>query len=613
MISAEPTPDLDRLFPPGPPELDWRGQIIPGLPAHLRNVPLAPTSDMDRDWDQKRRDYAEWSLAVKLWRHEYVDLVNQNPALQNLEVAKCAKFGSKYFLIVWGWLYEPRNNDNRGGYKPWVPFERQLDLLDAFDFCMAEKNELADLLVSKCRDVGASWTAVGWVLHGWLFRDPFNVLMLSRKEELVDSRHPRSLFWKLDRLYERLPRWMRPDGFNRSLHRMVLFMENPENGNVIGGESTNQSAGRGDRITVAIIDEAAFVPDFMNIWTSLADSTDHRFAISTESLEVNTEFFEMRVSDEIEYRPHILEIDWFHNPVHDMAWYEKQKRRYSADPAGFDREILRNPRTGSGWVYAAAVDLHVDPTVEYRMGNPLYGSMDPGIADNTAIIWLQESLRDGFVDVLDAFTDKGKPALFYASVINGVAESGEWEYGEDAEDLMGWTAILPRAVWYGDTYGASQMGGTMDSFYSELKKKKIYVNIDRLPNGKVPANKRRVRYLKGRREALRALIPRLRFADTPGSRMVLKALQNNRWPPDDGTGRISDSTAPLRDWTTHFVQALEFFAANIAVRKDIELNAKVAVERQQRKMETLDREELRGMPDIGGRRSRSAEIAPWRT
>jgi len=541
-------------------------EVILGLPAHLREVPPAPDGPNDPDRVAKRDAWRAWVYAMRQHRAELHQLVAENPDLIPIELRKCEN-DPAYFMAMYGTLFEPRSRNRRGGYIPWIPFARQVQLIRWWQACMMADDETADGALSKSRDVGASWEFCLIAVWGWRFEFPFNVLFISRVQNMVDSKSPKSLFWKVGRIIQNLPVWMLPKGFEWGRHRTELFIENPDNGNTLTGESTNANSGVGDRVTMAVVDEAAKIDGFLDIWLGMTDVTDHRFAISTEDLRHGPDFYNLTHGVDIEYPPSVFTIDYWEHPDHDDEWYERQVRRYSSDPDQFRREILRDPRISSSLCYPKAAEIEII-TTEYRLGNPLYVSMDPGFDDNFAIVWIQFNPLTNFYEVLEAYTNNRYVAAFYGTILTGEAKSGEWEYTDADLELMAWTKNLPGATYYGDTYGTTKLGATADTWYSELRKFGIYVNTDRTPADKVTADKMKLRTHAGRREALRWLMPRLKFNDTPGCRQCLAALQQNQY---DRTGDKIGERGMKRDWTTHYTSAMEYFAAHIKYARDYEL------------------------------------------
>lgn len=151
-----------------------------------------------------------------------------------------------------------------------------------------------DLLIEKSRDMGASWIITACVLWLWLFRPMQSFLFVSRTEKYVDDAgNPKSLFWKFDFLLDNLPPWLRPQGYNRNEHRKSMHIENPENGSVVDGESTNSNVSRGDRRTAVLFDEFAAVEQGHRALAASRDVTRSRIFNSTPA-GTNNAFYDIR-------------------------------------------------------------------------------------------------------------------------------------------------------------------------------------------------------------------------------------------------------------------------------------------------------------------------------
>lgn len=590
---------------------EFRGTVtIAGLPDAIATVPAGATGPDDVAKDAKAEAWQAWGQQLLAYRSEMLKLTERYPEFRSIERKKCAQ-DPLYMLAVYGYLYEPRKRKGRGGYLPWIPFERQAQLVRWFQWVMTQDDENADGVVSKARDMGASWTMGFCFMWSWLFTEPFNSLWVSWKEDYVDSRMPRAIFYKIDQIMKYLPFWLLPSGYVGSRHRVHLFMSNPENGNTQTGESTTSNSGRGDRVTAAGLDEAAQVPGLMNVWTGLADTTDHRFAISTESMEQGDDFYNLGHGIDMEFHPSLFTMDWWENPTHDSAWYEKQTRRYAADPEGWEREVMRNPITTSQFVYPNAREKFPVPDLIYRQGNPLYVSIDPGFEDAFAMVVIQQNVADGSWDVLGGYTNNKEEAAFYGPLITGslvdlVGNPLPYEYDEYELEIIRWMAELTNGgrelpKYIGDTYGDNKQGASADSWYSVWRRNHgVRVNADRLPNGKVAAYRMQARTHVGRRKAMRWIMPKLRFGDSIGARQALIALQNNKFPNVARSGKIPES-GMLRDKTTHYTSALEYWAVNLQMQDQL---TQYSVEREQRMAELRDLEPVAGnrLSRLGGRR-----------
>ena len=192
------------------------------------------------------------------WREHWNRRASNNPALQQQLWVAC-KRDMLYFVNSWGFLFEPRSARTH----PFITYEFQDETLLKLQhhIGMARRDEPGnwDVVITKSRDMGASWmvaTAYAW--H-FLFVPQSSFLIMSRKESLVDEGYgkndPKSLFFKVDFLLDRLPKWMRPQ-----MIRNKLNMSNVDNGSVITGESTNEFAGVADRRLSLLADEFSRMP-----------------------------------------------------------------------------------------------------------------------------------------------------------------------------------------------------------------------------------------------------------------------------------------------------------------------------------------------------------------
>ena len=124
----------------------------------------------------------------------------------------------------------------RGALIPQTAILFQSPLDDSVEFLGKIGTELARRdrgAIQNGFENNASWmciTVYEWLSH---FHKMCTFLMLSRKEELVDKKgDPKSLFWKIDFLHDRQPRWLRAP-----CERMKMHCANVDTGSTIDGES----------------------------------------------------------------------------------------------------------------------------------------------------------------------------------------------------------------------------------------------------------------------------------------------------------------------------------------------------------------------------------------
>ena len=193
-----------------------------------------------------------------------------------------------FFINGFCWTYDPRRKPFPK--LPFILYDYQktalIDIIDALGD--------HDLLIEKSRDMGASWLCVAAMTWPWLFRSMQSFLFVSRVEEYVDkSGNPKALFWKFDFLIDNIPTWLRPPRYREVDHRRQMHAENPDNGSVIDGESTNKRVARGDRRTAILLDEFAAVEQGHSVLSATRDATPCRIFNSTPE-GTNNAFYSMR-------------------------------------------------------------------------------------------------------------------------------------------------------------------------------------------------------------------------------------------------------------------------------------------------------------------------------
>jgi len=173
-----------------------------------------------------------------------------------------------------------------------------------------------DLIICKSRGVGASWMAVLVFLWYFLFSAGSTFMLVSRKEDLVDSAtNPDALFWKLDMALRFLPWWLRP-----TCERRHLMISNSAIGSTIDGESTVSEVGRGGRRTAILLDEFAAMPNQEKVLAATRDNSPCRIMNSTPQGMGNSFYMQWN-------KPGIekVGIHWTQHPILSEGLYKDER------------------------------------------------------------------------------------------------------------------------------------------------------------------------------------------------------------------------------------------------------------------------------------------------
>ena len=258
------------------------------------------------------------------------------------------------FINDWGVTFDPRNIEK--GLPSVVPFVLFPKQRECIDYILRKWRTSEPGLIEKSRDVGLSWivTALGCTLC--IFHSGFVVGYGSRKEEYVDKLDsPKSLFYKAREFMRYLPPEFR-GGWDAKRHAPHMRLTFPATGSVMTGEA-GDGIGRGDRTSLYMVDEAAFLERPMLVEASLSATTNCRIDLSSVNGSANP-FATKRHGGKIE----VFVFDWRDDPRKDDAWYAKQVGQL--DPVVIAQEIDRNytaSQTGivipQAWIQSA-IDAH---------------------------------------------------------------------------------------------------------------------------------------------------------------------------------------------------------------------------------------------------------------
>lgn len=260
------------------------------------------------------------------------------------------------FIIDWGTTYDPRNVD-RGlpAMIPFILFPKQEEFVE---WIINRWRNREPGVADKSRDMGMSWLTIAVACTLCLFMRGMSIGFGSRKEEYVDKiGDPKSLLYKARKFVALLPREFRM-GWDIKRHAPHMRIYFPYSDSIISGEA-GDGIGRGDRTSIYIVDEAAFLPRPELVEASLSETTNCRIDISTPRGMANP-FAKKRFSGKIK----TFSLHWRDDPRKDDAWY-KRRCDYIDDPVIIAQELdldytasVARVLIPSAWVQAA-IDAHI--------------------------------------------------------------------------------------------------------------------------------------------------------------------------------------------------------------------------------------------------------------
>lgn len=228
-----------------------------------------------------------------------------------LEYAKCAS-DALYFIKKHVKIQHPIR-----GTIPFNLFPFQEDTLGKF-----QTNPKS--IVLKSRQMGISTLIAAYTLWMMLFQDDKNILIISIKQETA-----KEIVSKVRFANDHLPSYLK----RRCIEDNRLSLKF-SNGSKVLATSSSGDAARSFALSLLIIDEAAFIDDIEDIWTSAFPtlSTGGRAIILSTPNGVGNFFHRMWVkaeSKENEFIP--IKLPWDLHPERNEAWRKEQNKAYKSD------------------------------------------------------------------------------------------------------------------------------------------------------------------------------------------------------------------------------------------------------------------------------------------
>lgn len=340
--------------------------------------------------------------------------------------AACAR-SPLFWINAFVWTYRQKRAGADGVERPitgalaTVPFITWPVQDEAVRHVLQAEIDGADLNIEKSRDMGASWLLLAIADHHLLFRENAEIGLVSRVENVVDSKgNMDTLFEKIRYIHRHLPPWMLP----RDLVDRYMYIANKDLNSAISGESTNANVGRGGRKAIYIVDEAAAIPNGEDVEASLSQNTACQIWVSTPRGPLTT--FHKRIREK---RGRHIQMPWWRHPEKSIGarevmdemgrikwtspWYEALEPRYSRRTIA--REVdMDHGQSGDVFFDYSEIERHRrDHEAEPLFRGDLFFLLDLGEKARTRV--LQQQKHD---EIAFQRTSNG-PWRFWVRLRNG--------------------------------------------------------------------------------------------------------------------------------------------------------------------------------------------------
>lgn len=422
-----------------------------------------------------------------------------------------------------------------------------------------------DILIDKCREMGATYTIVDVLLWFWIFSPGSNFLVGSRKESFVDatralgnealSNKEESLFGKMEYTLSRMDPVAIPLGLDLAKHKTSMSLVNPENGNVISGESSNENFSRGGRQKAILLDEFAFWENDIGAWGSTADTTNCRIVLTTpgtrpskaKRLRFGTDGEEIKV----------ITLHHELDPRKDATWLERERRRRSKED--FAREIMIDWEGSLTGIVYPEIGYAEKGNYPYDPRWPLYCGWDFGL-DGVSIIFIQRNLNSKRLRIIDYYENHDKTIDFYYPMLGReINRDNASQYTIDDIKAIRELRAYRNPTHFGDPDVAKRSLLVKSSTYHELEKAGITVITNRMSND-----------FSSRREQTKLILQEgVEINENERTAKWLLCMENARYPQRLETSQATTAVnLPIHDWTSHGRTAFEYFCVNFRAQTD---------------------------------------------
>jgi hypothetical protein len=191
------------------------------------------------------------------------------------------------------------------------------------DDCIDDFNAHRFNIILKSRQLGISTLVAAYAVWQSVFYKEKNILIIATKLAVAQN-----FIRKVKTYLKNMPKWLLiPEIIANNKQAVEL-----SNGSVIKAVPTSEDAGRSEALSLLIVDEAAFVRNFDELWMGLYPtlSTGGRAIILSTPNGVGGQYHDLYVkadSGENKFNP--IKLMWDVHPERGDEWFEKETKNMS--------------------------------------------------------------------------------------------------------------------------------------------------------------------------------------------------------------------------------------------------------------------------------------------
>ena len=226
------------------------------------------------------------------------------------EIIKCGK-DPVYFMNKYLKIQHPLK-----GLIPFNTYKFQ-------DECINEFNEHRFNIILKSRQLGISTLVAAYSVWQAIFYKEKNILIIATKLAVAQN-----FIRKVKTYIKNLPKWLMVPEISANNKQQIEFT----NGSQIKAVPTSEDAGRSEALSLLIVDEAAFVRNFDELWMGLYPtlSTGGRAILLSTPNGVGGQYHELYVNAEAKKNEfNDIKLMWDVHPDRDEDWFRRETKNMS--------------------------------------------------------------------------------------------------------------------------------------------------------------------------------------------------------------------------------------------------------------------------------------------
>ncbi len=302
-----------------------------------------------------------------------------NKQKQIAEIVKCGK-DPAYFINRYVKIQHPMKG--RISFHTF-PFQ---------DECLKAFNDHRFNVVVKSRQLGLSTLSAAYAVWLALFRKDKSILVIATKLAVAQN-----FIKKVKVALSGIPEWMWITEITAKNTQAIEF----SNGSQIKAVPTSDDAGRSEALSLLIVDEAAFIRNFDELWKGLYPtlSTGGRAILVSTPNGTGGQYYDIyHGAEQEENEFNAIKLPWDVHPERDEEWFDKESRNLNKQQVA--QELLCDFQA-SGETFLSSEDIM---KLQSQIREPIE-KWGPG--NN---VWVWKYFRDDHSYVISADVSRGDGA-----------------------------------------------------------------------------------------------------------------------------------------------------------------------------------------------------------